>query len=439
MPSDAPIAIAYSGPVATGQYAAAQTNCHIVSIAGDLTTSVLSSTLSDKFGNFTFPGLAAFVNSVQTCHYMRDVGRQVNTPIDANLIDITYANVPNDRNLNSQRFLIRALQRADGTPAGARYRLASTDADEGANEQATDPFLLAYRDARDYYERPFKFAIAKPLPNGSLLCVELSLRDSLLYFGGHSKHSMFTAERCPRYGLSAGQYNSKGAETTISVWGDDSGYVTLFDESELEADSVNPIGVIATRPEVQDGEEHPAFVMTRGYTTRGNVSHRLDLNVTFKFPESTCLELSEKEFKVCDPAYLAALFGCHETADVACVPGRTDFMISANERLERPRSSTVRRTRRADTAVISMDNVVSGRRAAVKQCDLTLRRIAAEDSLMHDGQYLPGHPMYEKLKEELDEINDGLVAEGKPPLIDPRIAQPPSPKRQRRSVVIFLE
>lgn len=425
-PSDTPIAIAYTGPVATGEFAQAQTNCPLVTMAGDAAGSVLASTFSDSFNNLTIPGLAAFVRTVGTCKYIRELGRHVSTPIDAKVIDISYSvNMEDDQNLNRQRFVLRALQKENGVPAGARFRLAS---DASAEERIDDPFLLAYRDVRSYYDRPLVLAIAKPMPNNNLLCIELSIREMLIFFGGHSKKSAFTADRCPSLGLSKWQYNPKCVDTTISVWGDSSSYVALVDEDDLEADSINPIDITADLP---DHVESNGFVMEQGRTTRGAVSHHLSLDIKFHLPTSTCRVFSDAVFAVKHPAHVAALFGCFETSATACIPSHKGAMIAAAQRLERPRP-THRRVRE-DTGKISWANVTNGRRSAVKRCDLTLQRLAKEEELMDDGQYLPGHPLYAKIKEELDEMNELLAEQGKPPVSDPRLAQPPSPKRVRRT------
>jgi hypothetical protein len=430
-PSDTPIAISYIGPIATGQFADAQTNCQFLSMTGDATTSVLSSTMSDKFGNMTLPGLAAFVKASETCKYLRDVGRHVATPIDAKVIDLSYViNVAGEQNLNRQRFVLRALQKDNGLPAGARFRLTSepVNATPTADEEPTDPFLLAYRDCRSYHDRPVVLAIAKPVVNGHLLCVEISIREMLIFFGGYSKRSAFTASRCPALGLARWQYNPKCTDSAISVWGDSSAYVSLVDEDDLKADSVNPIDITATPKGTNNG-----FVMSQGRSTRGGVSHSLSLDVKFRFPSSTCLAFSDAVFTLEQPGLVASFFGCFESAATACIPSYKGAMIAAAQRLERPLRQVSRKARQ-DTGKISMANVTTGRRAAVKLCDLTLQRLATEDELMHDGGFLPGHPMYRKIKEELDEMNELLAEQGKPPVSDSRLAElPPSPKRVRRT------
>jgi len=437
-PSDTPIAISYIGPVATGQFADAQTNCQLLSMTGDATISVLSSTMSDKFGNMSIPGLAAFVKASETCKYLRDVGRHVATPIDAKVIDLSYVMSAGDQNLNRQRFVLRALQKDNGLPAGARFRLTSepVNATPTADETPNDPFLLAYRDCRGYHDRPLVLAIAKPTVNGHLLCVEISIREMLIFFGGYSKRSAFTASRCPALGLGGWEFNPKCADSAISVWGDSSAYVSLVDEEDLNADSVNPIGVTATPKGTNNG-----IVMSQGRSTRGGISHLLSLDVKFRFPSSsTCLAFSDAVFTLDQPGNVAALFGCFESAATACIPSYKGAMIAAAQRLERPLRQVSRKARQ-DTGKVSMANVTSGRRAAVKLCDLTLQRLATEDDLMFDGAYLPGHPMYNKIKDELDEMNELLAEQGKPPVSDSRLAEPPSPshKRVRRTYLTILE
>jgi hypothetical protein len=431
-PSDAPIAITYVGPTAAANYMAAQIDSHLISaLAGDMTAKVMTSTTSDKYGNFTIPGLSAFVNFARTCNYTRDLGRYVSTPIDANVTDITYANIPNDDNLNRQRFLMRALL-LNGRPAGARYKLTTIH-----EEQPTDPFMLVYRDTSRDHDRPVVIAIAKPLENGNLLCAELSLREMLMYFGGHSKHSVFTAERCPRLGLGVGMFNSRAATTTISVWGDDQNFVTLVDEDQLEADSINPLEIKAMQP---DDGFRSGLVMLKGFSWSTKESHFLDLNISLTFPESTCSEFSAKKLKVYNPASLAALFGCHEKGDVACIPGKRDAMIAASDRLVRPLPPAAEaRHSRNDMSVVSSSNIVNGRRSAVKQCDLRLQRHAQDDALMDDGQYLPGHPEYEKIEEEMAEVNYQRELDGKPPLADHRLGKVPSPKRQKKIAVLVID
>ena len=425
-PSDTPIAIAYTGPIATGEFAQAQANCRLVTMAGDAAASVLGSTFSDNFDNLTIPGLATIVHAVGTCKYIRELGRHVTTPIDAKVIDVSYAvNMEGDQNLNRQRFLLRALHKENGVPAGARFRLTS---DASQEERSDDPFLLAYRDVRSYYNRPLVLAIAKPLQNGHLLCLELSIREMLIFFGGHSKKSAFTADRCPSLGLSKWQHNPKCTDATISVWGDSSSYVSLVDEDDLETDSSNPIGIAAEIPDHVDGN---GIVMSQGRTTRGVVSHHLSLTVKFSFPTSTCRVFSGAVLELKHPAHVATLFGCFETPATACIPSYKGAMIAAAQRLERPRPTPRRALE--DTGKISMANVTNGRRSAVKLCDLTIQRLAKEEALMDDGQYLPGHPMYEKIKDELDEINELLAEQGKLPISDPRLAQPSWPKRARRT------
>lgn len=432
-PSDTPIAISYIGPVATGQFADAQTNCQLLSMTGDATTSVLSSTMSDKFGNMNIPGLAAFVKASETCKYLRDVGRHVTTPIDAKVIDLSYVIAAGDQNLNRQRFVLRALQKDNGLPAGARFRLISEPVNATTEEDPNDPFLLAYRDCRSYHDRPLVLAIAKPTVNGHLLCVEISIREMLIFFGGNSKRSAFTANRCPALGLAKWQFNPKCADSAISVWGDSAAYVSLVDEEDLNADSVNPINITATPKGTNNG-----FVMSKGRSTRGGVSHILSLEVKFSFPCSTCLAFSDAVFTLDQPVLVAALFGCFESAATACIPSYKGAMIAAAQRLERP-PRHVSRPARQDTGKISTSNITSGRRAAVKLCDLTLQRLANEDDLMFDGGYLPGHPMYNKIQQELDEMNELLAEQGKPPVSDSRLAEPPPPKRVRRTYLTILE
>ena len=450
--SESPISISCKGPVATGQYAAAQRECQFLSMTGDVTVSVMNTSISDKYGHLTLGGIAAFIRTAKTCKYTRDISRQVSTPIDAKVIDISYVNVPGDTNLNKQRFVVRALQKADGRSAGARFRLVGADDEESDDD--TQPFLLAYRDVRGYYDRPITLAIAKPMGGGgnNLLCVELSIREMLVFFGGHSKKSAFVSKRCPSLGLSAWQYNPNCIDSKVSVWGDSTAYVALVDEDELKADSVNQMKVSA-RP--LNPTEPPGLVMFQARSANGggddHVTHVLDLKVVFTFPPSaSSFDFGDAVFSVYQPAHVAAFFGCFDNTDVAVVPSSSHggAMIAASQRLERPpppppppQQQRVRRVsrKRYDPSNINQSNVVTGRRQAVFACDLAIQRQACEDALMHDGGYLPGHPLYSQIKEELDELNEVLAEQGKPPVTDPRLADlAESRKRGREQYIEIL-
>ena len=425
------IALSYTGPAATGEYADAQTDCPIVSMTGDAAINVLASVMHDKFNNFTLAGLASLVHAAAACKYMREICRRVSTPIDAAVIDETYdlkdVESPPDLNLNRQRFLLRALRRQDGTPAGKRFRLARERQWDHHHdgEHAGDAFLLVYRDARKFYDRPVVFAIAQPLLGGRLLCAALSLTEAVCYFGGHSRHSVFAAQAMPDVGLAAGEFNRQAANETLSVWGDDDGTVQLYDEEALLADSMNPLKISARQ---RDGEDDQ--VMFCGRTLRGDTVHELKIEVQFKVPFTTCTAFSNACFTLADdPSSIAALFGCHEAPHVACFRGsKGDAMVAAataEKKKKKPRSKPV------DNGAISVSNIVHGRRAAVKRSDIAIQRHAMDEEHTLDGQILPGHPCYVALKADLDTINAQREREGKEPLVDMRLAVPSPPKRPR--------
>lgn len=411
----------------TDQFSNSQETCNLFSSAGDATFKVLESTLNDKFGNFTVSGLAALVRATSTCKYAKSI--IVDTPIDANIVDISY-NVPDDKNLNRQRFVLRALQKSNGEQAGARFRLISENAN---NDNDNDPFLLAFRDARSNFDRPVTVAIAKPTANGSLLCVELSIRELLLFFGGHSKKSVFAASKSFSMNLAKWEFNIKSENSTISVWGNSSSFVGLVDEDELEDDSLNPIELTAApdRPGVTP-------VLTEGKNFEGKICHNMAIDVKFRFHSSkNCSEFSDAVYSLVEPAKVSAFFGCFETFENARVPSYRGSMISNSQRMVPPlRTTTHPRKNRIDRSIVSVENITNGRRAAVSHCDLRIQRLLREESLMDDGQYLPTHPMFAKIQEDLDETNEHLKDRGMPPIRDNRLSIQ-SPKRARSSQILI--
>jgi len=437
----APIAIAYNGPTATGAFALAQLNCGLVNIAGDLTSYILSSLISDQFKNLTLPGICALVQAARSCKYLRDISREVKTPIDAAIIERdSAASVEGDENLNRQRFTLHALQKPGGTPAGVRYRLISTEMVERNGgeypelERADDPFLLVYRDASNYYDRPVTMAIAKPQPNGSLLCIEISIREMLIFFGGHSKKSVFNATQAVvgRSVIDKWVYNHPKSSTSISVWGTTESKVALVAEAELQADSINPVQFSGT-PACADGDLHGFRILEQGRLLSGKVAHRFNGNVTFSFPQSTCSAFApENHMSIDYPSHLASLLGCHELPAVAVMPTAKGPMVSKSNMWLRDR-----RKRSQDTGCVSKDNIMPvGRRAAVQAADIELQRAANDESLMDDGQYLPGHPEYDRIKAEVDEINERLEEEGKDFRYKDSRIKLQSPKRARTVLAI---
>ena len=438
----ASIAIAYNGSVAAGTFALTQLNCSLVNIAGDTTAFILSSLTADKYQNLTLPGICALVQVARSCKYLRDISRDVKTPIDAAIIERDdAASVEGDQNLNRQRFTLHALQKTGGMPAGVRYRLISTEMIErnGGNpelKRADDPFILVYRDARNYYDRPVTMAIAKPQPNGSLLCIEISIREMLVFFGGHSNKSVFNATKAVigRSVIDKWVYNRyHKCNTSISVWGSAASKVALVSEDELQADSINPVQIKVT-PTCDDDDLHRFRIIEQGHLLSGKVAHRFNGTVTFTFPNSTCCAFApENQLSIDYTSHLISLLGCHELPSAAVMPTAKGPMISRSSQWLNAR----RTKRREDAGSVSKDNIMPvGRRAAVQAADLELQRAANEESLMEDGQYLPGHPAFERIKSEVDEINERLEEEGKDfRYTDPRIKLP-SPKRARvRSVL----
>ena len=435
----APIAIAYNGPAAVGAFALAQHTCGLVNIAGDLTSYILSSLIADKFKNLTLPGISALVQAARTCKYLRNVSREVKTPIDAAIIERdNVASTEGDQNLNRQRFTLHALQKPGGMPAGARYRLVSAEmvqrnnGEHPVSELADDPFLLVYRDARNDYNRPVTMAIAKPQPNGSLLCIGISIREMLVFFGGHSTKSVFNATQVVvgRSVIDKWVYNYPKSSTSISVWGTDESKVALVSQEELLADSLNPIKIDVTPACDDDGFQ----ILEEGRIASGDVVHRFNGVVTFSFPASTCAAFSsENQMSIDYPSHLASILGCHELPAVAVMPTAKGQMVAKSNMWLRDR-----RKRSQDTGGISTDNIQPvGRRAAVQAADLELQRAANEESLMEDGQFLPGHPEFDRIRAEVDEINERLEEEGKGfRYVDPRIKEVPSPKRVRTVLAI---
>ena len=423
----APLAIAYRPPTATGAAALAQANCQLVNIAGDLVSCILTAMLADKFQNLTLPGVCALVQASRSCHLLRQLCCEVKTPIDAAVVESEYNSIEGDQNFNRQRFLLHALQKVGGRPAGLRMRLISEVQDgEIPEEDPADPFLLVYRDARLDYDRPVVLAIAKPQPSGSLLCIELSIRELLLLFSGHSKHAVFNAvpAMIGRKMVDKWTFQPKN-DMKVSVWGTTDGKLALVGEDKLFADSLNPVAVSVT-PACDDDK-----ILTKGTSLSGKVVHRFEGTVVFSFPESTCSAFSTP-MALDYPAHLISLLGCHEPVAAAVMPTSTGSMIAKSNAWLRER-----RKRSYDAGGLSVENVLApGRRAAVRQADLELQRSAAEEELMEDGKYLPGHPMYDEIKAEVDEINERLAVEGKDYVyVDPRIGEPRA--RASRSVLLL--
>jgi hypothetical protein len=448
----APIAIAYHGPTATGAYADAQTTCPLVRIAGDLTECIMTRMLANKFGSFTLPGLCSIVQAQRTCKYIRDVWRNVSTPIDAAIVDRHDAvSTQGDSNLNRQRFILYALQRPDGHPAGIRFRLVSDDMvarNQGVvpEERADDPFLVVYRDVRQYYDRPVVMAMAKPQDDGSLVCIELSLREMLLFMGGHSKKSVFNAVPAVVRGVvrDRGLFQYANRDTEISVWGSTEAKLGLVPDSELYEDSLNPISMsVQLVNEVEPVDAEGARLLSRGQTLAGARSHRFNGVVTFSFPESTstafrhadafhlALDAKGKE----NVATFAILLGCDDDPSVAAMPTSKGPMIANSMRWNPERRN--RRGRNDDSGHVSIDNILpASRRVAVQCADLKIQCLAADDNLMRDGQYLPGHPEYERIRAELDELNARNREQGKVfKYVDPRLAAPSVNTGRRRGSV----
>lgn len=437
LPGDlAPLAISYTAtPATAGTFASAQSDCNLVSVAGDLTASIMKSLCVDVFLNFTLPGLASFIQSSRTCKYLRDLSRFITTPIDAAIIERDENSVPGDENLNRQRSFLYALHTSDGRPAGLRYRLVSADMltlNDGVYpevEKVDDPFLLVYRDVRQDFDRPVVMAIAKPQPNGSLLCLEISLVEMLHFLGGHSKKSVFNARPVlvgstvtPKW-----QYAQNNDQAKISVWGNSESMIGLVDKATLEEDSMNPITIEALDPNTT--------ILAQGYTPNGKLVHIFNGCLWFRFPSSTCFEFDPSNNMAIDnPAHVMALLGCHEEPDVAAIRTPKGPMIANTERLVLNRPCRAR-DENLNTEISPLNIQPAGRRAAVQRADIAVQRNAVDDELTFDGQFLPGHPEYDRIKAEVDEINERLEAEGRQfSYIDPRI-KPPTPPKRIRSVL----
>ena len=220
-------------------------------------------------------------------------------------------------------------------------------------------------------------------------------------------------------------YNHAKSSTSISVWGTTESKVALVSEDELHADSINPVQITVT-PACDDDDRDDFRIVEQGYTTSGYTIHRFNGEVTFSFPASTCSAFAQNNTLSIDhPSLLASLLGCFELPSVAVMPTAKGPMISISNQWV-----CDRRKRSQDKGRVSVDNILPvGRRAAVQAADLALQRAANEDSLMENGQYLPGHPEFDRIQSEVDEINERLVEEGKAfRYVDPRI-KVPSPKR----------
>jgi len=415
----ASLAIAHNGTVATGEFARAQSDCKLICISGDLTSAIMQSTITDRFKNLTIPGLAAFVQSARCCKYMRDLSSEVTTPIDASIIERDDSSVLFDQNLNRQRFTLRALQQPGGGPAGARFRLISSDMVECNNgvapnvELPSDPFLLVYRNVQNKFNRPVVMAIAKPQENGSLLCIGISTLEMLRFLGGHSKQSVFNATRVPigKKILPEWHFNPAARETNISVWGSDDSEVALVDKKALEDDSLNPIKIVVT-PLIEPTGTSTVPLIVDCETPVGVVQPMFAGCVSFEFPASTCSEFSRYNPMALDsPEGVASILGWHESPHVAAVWTSSGPMIPNADRLvwNRPR-----RTRSEDLrSMVSIANIQPlGRRASVQRADIAIQRMAVEESLMSDGQYLPGHPKYAEILAEVDEMNERLEDDG---------------------------
>ena len=398
-----------------------QSTCNLFSGSQDATLDVLNSTLLDKFGNFNLAGLATFVRAGSTCKYAKFVNKFVKSPIDATVVDISYQ-VPGDQNLNSQRFVIHALRNSYGGPAGARFRLKGV----GDSDESEASFLLAFRDCRNDSDRPVTIAIAKQTPNGSLLCVELSLKEMLIFFGGHSKKSIFASAKSPPLGLAKWQFNHFADKTSISVWGNSSSYLGLVDENLLEDDTLNP--VMITAAPIMGSE----FVMSSDQRS-------LDIDVKFNFYSShNCAAFSDAKFSLIDPLPVSIFFGCFEKSSNACVPSShgEGAMIPNAIRLVQPLKRSAKRKSSSETSKITSANIINGRRAAVTRCDLAIQRQILEDSMMKRGRYTPSHPLYARIKEELDSENERRAALRLPPLSDDRLCDSP-PERAEEFVQIL--
>jgi len=435
MPGDfAPLAITHT-PETASDFAIAQSGCNLVNFfyngAGcDLTAMIMQSVCCDVFLNFTLPGLASFIQSSRSCKYLRYISSFVTTPIDAAIIERDENSCAGDENLNRQRSLLHALTTSDGRPAGARYRLISADMlelNDGVYpevEKADDPFLLAWRDTRKDFDRPVVLSIAKPQPNGSLLCIELSIREMLHFMGGHSKLSVFNARPVlvGRTVTPKWQYASTNDKADISVWGKSDSMIGLVDKATLKADSMNPISI-----EAQNIDDSNGAVISAGYTPAGDLVDIFMGCIWFRFPSSTCSEFeSSNNMAIDSPAHVMALLGCHEEPDVAAIRTPKGPMIANTERA---------RGQSFNSEISPLNIQPAGRRAAVQRADIAVQRNAVDEELTLDGQFIPGHPEYDRIKAEVDEINERLEAEGKSySYIDPRI-QPPKPAKRIRSIL----
>ena len=398
-----PISIAMRGPADVGAYAEAQRASKLVQVAGDSTRCVLTKATSDAHGFVTIPALAALAQSTRTCKYMRHLSSEVETPLDAHIIDKAIVSMDiGDQNLNAQRFVLRALKRRNGTLAGARFALAVNAVRDDFNS-----FLLVYRDCTTDFSRPITVALAKLMPPAmcDLLCIELSIRELLVMLGGHSKLSPFNATagippKLPRY-----MPTRMTTVAKITVWGDDEADAANMDKDALVEDSINPVEFKWEYVAGQNGasDENPVPV------------------VTLTTPPSTCGVLAETTFHIVNVDTVAAFFGANDSQEVACVPTGKDPMVPKCQQWQRP-ASKKHKARNEDAAKIDPANICTGRRAAVFASDLRIRRHAADEAFMHDGQYLPGHPLYDVLQEELDAINFDRAEAGLPALTDERLA-----------------
>jgi hypothetical protein len=462
--ADRPIAIAMSGPAAVGAYAEAQAGCPLVEIAGELVQHIMTKIISDQHGNCTAPGVAAFAQVTKTCKYFRYLGRDVRTPYDAAIIEKdTTASFEGDANLNRQRYTLNALRRADGKPAGMRLSLyASVESPVPvADDFSDEPFLLVYRDCSQYFNRKLHVAIARPVKGTpSLVCVDLSLKLLLGRFGGHSKHSVFRAvsplpETIPPFSELPSTY---GVPYEIEVWGDDDAFVALHDETALVDDSLNPLFFSCKRIHIGNAYTQMLsynFMTPHQYETRqgceldgvvvaknslGHHMYRFSGTITIQVAPNTCALFSGATYKVKAPSLLCILFGAFESPHVACIPTVAGPMIPAADQFvcTLPTAPTAVRSvhspaplgpsnkkkkKSPDTGKVDKSNIMPlGRRSAVIASDRRIQRQMVEESLMRDGQYLPGHPMWSTINNELEELNEARAEAGLGPLTDPRIA-----------------
>ena len=403
-----PISIAMSGPAAVGAYAEAQRASKLVQVAGDATRYVLTKTMSDAHGFVTIPALAALAQSTQTCKYMRHLSRDVETPLDAHIIDKAIVSMDiGDQNLNAQRFVLRALKRRNGTLAGARFALAVN-----AGQDDLNSFLLVYRDCTTDFSRPITVALAKLMPPAmcDLLCIELSIRELLVMLGGHSKLSPFNATAGIPPKLPSYTPTRMTTVAKITVWGDDEADAANMDKDALVDDSINPVEFkweyVAGQNGAsdEDGEEENTVPV-----------------VTLTTPPSTCGVLAETTFHIVNVDTVAAFFGANDSQAVACVPTGKGPMVPKCQQWQRP-APKKHKARNEDAAKIDPANICTGRRAGVFASDLKIRRQAADEAFMRDGQFLPGHPMYDVLQEELDAINFDRALAGLDELTDERLA-----------------